>query len=977
MANQQSPHRTKLPAQLASADRVWQEDRAKRFFGKSIKWLAAAFVVLILLDVIFHLSPWARLGGSALWVLATIVVVVAMLWIALVSQSPLERIARLLESRSEALGSKLINMIQLQQQVEDEALSETTRAFARSAVEQADTALEDMNLQKVARTPMLRHELLGAWVPILVVMLLGVVFLRIASVEALRFIDPFGNHPPFAFTTLTITTPDSDEHSVVYKENAMVEVEWIGHDPKDLYLSAWDPADKVNTLQTLPMIRKTKDGFVQQLENVTTDLVVVAHNKAGRAKSIERKISVLLTPQITESKVEIALPEYTRVKPREIPYHYKTVQTLKDSMLTFSISSNRPLSEGEITVTSSDGEVAIVKMSPLADHPETVAGSLMARGSSKLDFVIRDVGGIASEAVLSGGLTVTNDLAPVIRITEPYADSFIVITHELNAAFECSDDYGISALRLHRALNGVFSPPKSFQLDDQPKRHNQTIPFHVSKLGVEPGDVISFFAEVTDNAPETQLVRSDTRHLMVISEEQYNEQMRTRTDLTMIEDKFDSMLEDFDQLVEEQERLAEELKKLTDPNSELGEAEKQQELEQLLAEQEQLNSELRDHADAMDNFSRDKPLYDMERDMQKKLSERAESLRQSAQLNDLATGKSRQKQDSELAQQAALDQLETMRGYREKQQQDVAEPLESMAEMHELMKHFNHYQDLYQQQKEIAGQSSAYDSNRQLDNTDRMALQDLARREQDIGQQLEQLAEKLREDAAAAEEDFPKAAQSGRQLADKIDQARLPELAEQASESMLDGKGPESAERSERLRREMEDIMNGCQSCQNGGQSMSDEIDQFLSFNGMTPGQSFGQMMQSRMFGQQPGQGSPGMGGGMGGMGYGSAGNGGRFGSTYSPNMGMLGGDSDLGNGNRGHGNSRRSGKGTPGQTASDGGGGEADTLPEIKPVTRESKTVTPEILAEQYRGIVEEYFRALTRPQQKPSNPTPAGEKK
>jgi hypothetical protein len=97
---------------------------------------------------------------------------------------------------------------------------------------------------------------------------------------------------------------------------------------------------------------------------------------------------------------------------------------------------------------------------------------------------------------------------------------------------------------------------------------------------------------------------------------------------------------------------------------------------------------------------------------------------------------------------------------------------------------------------------------------------------------------------------------------------------------------------------------------------------------------------------------------------------GGRFGTTQSPNMGMLGGESHLGNNPGGKGQSRKNGPGTPGQTSSQEQTGKADTMPEIKPATRESTAVTPEILAEQYRGLVEEYFRALTRP--KSAQPKP-----
>ena len=1056
--------RSSLPLHLAGADRVWQGDRAKRFFAASIKWFAAGLLVLLILDLIFHLSPWARLGGLALAGIAVLGVFVAMFWIALLSQSPLERIARLLESRCPKLGSKLINIIQLQEQIDDESLSDATRSLARRAVEDADGTLADFQLKEIAKTPLEKNQILGAVIPIAAVILLGVVFFKITALEALRFVDPFGDHPPFAFTTLKIIAPEEDGHSVVYRQNAIIEAEWSGHDPKDLFLTAWDPAAPEESIRTVPMIRKMEKTFVQQLENVTTDLVAYVHAKDRRARSGQRIIKVLLTPQISESEVEILLPDYTRSKPRQLPYHYKTLQTLRDSQLTFSITSNRPLSAGEIKVTSSGGEVSAIAMQPDPEEPETVRGSMMARDSARLDFSVTDIAGIDSEEELSGGLVVTRDLAPTVRITEPYSDSFIVINHQFDAAFEATDDYGVDRLRLHRALNSIYSPPRTFALEGRPKRKVQVVPFDLPGLGVEPGDVISFYAEAVDNAPEPQMARTETRHLLVISEEDYNDQMRERSDLSMIEEKFNSLEEDFEKLIEEQERIADKLDQLSneETNSETSEEQQRKETGKLLEEQSQLNEKITGHAKRMEDFSREKPLYDMERSLQRKLDERSEELRESARENEEVTqnscetcrggspgdgggnsGSETSPQQSEngsnqsaqaggetaqegssaqqgsnggpsmaggsggspgsqsgssqqgeggsqqgasgsggggqspsqndlasaldQSREAARRQLETMRGSQEQQQDSVSEPLEDLADMHELMKDFSHFQELYEHQEQIAEQSSAYESGRDLDNTDRMALQNLAAQEESIRRQLEDLSEKLKQDAAAAQENFPKAAQSGQDLADQIDAARLPQLAESSAASMLNGKGPQSAERAERLRREMENLLNNCQACQNGGSSLASELDQYLTLQQMAPGNTFEQMMQSRLFGQGQGQnGSPGM-GGMSGMGMGSAGTGGRFGSTFSPNMGMLGGDSELGDMSGGKGNSRRHGPGTPGETASTEDNAKADSLPEIKPATRQTKAVAPEILAEKYRGIVEEYFRALTRPQSAP----------
>jgi len=60
---------------------------------------------------------------------------------------------------------------------------------------------------------------------------------------------------------------------------------------------------------------------------------------------------------------------------------------------------------------------------------------------------------------------------------------------------------------------------------------HETVDFQFASLGVQPGDVISFFAEAEDTAPEPHLARSQTVRLLVISVEEYNNFLREQTDI--------------------------------------------------------------------------------------------------------------------------------------------------------------------------------------------------------------------------------------------------------------------------------------------------------------------------------------------------------------------------------------------------------------------------------------------------------------
>src|SRR6185437_64155 len=206
---------------------------------------------------------------------------------------------------------------------------------------------------------------------------------------------------------------------------------------------------------------------------------------------------------------------------------------------------------------------------------------------------------------------------------------------------------------------------------------------------------------------------------------------------------------------------------------------------------------------------------------------------------------------------ASDTQVAQLGGVHEQNEKQIEQRLDDMTQMQELLNDFNAFESLYRTQQELAEQSKPYDHAGPLTREDQLALKDLAATEKKVSDALDQLRDQLKTDAAAAEKLFPKAAQSGRDLADKIGQNRLKPLADQAAGQMLAGNGEQSFDTADRLRGEMEKMFGQCQSgnCPNAG-----ELDNYLRLQKMTPGSTFAQMARSRKFGLGKGQGDGGEG---------------------------------------------------------------------------------------------------------------------
>ena len=746
-----NPDTSNILQRLVAADRAHQRERGGSFLCRNVKFVLGFVILGLALDVFLHLGPDARLALVAALAGGALLLFGWSWYLAWVRRNQLEHIARFLETRDPELGSKLINILQLQEQSRDPSLTPLTRELAQLAVAGYANELASLNLERLARTPQLRREALRAgWAVLVFAVVLGAAF-RITSVEVPRFADPFGDHPPYSFTQLEITEPGPSGTNVIYGRSVLVQVQASGHQPKEVFLTA-HPFDHPEQETTVPMFDKGSVGFHQQLENIHSDLLVFAHTKDRHAISKKALIHVILVPQLENSFVQITPPAYTGLPAKEEPYSFKNVQALAGSRVRFRLQSNRPLREGAMELVPGNKPPLRVPLTKTGD--QEVSGSFEARESGRLRFSLVDADGIPSEAQWEGAFTVMYDLPPDIAVTEPNNDCFVAMDFKVQARIDANDDYGLKMIRIHRALNGVYSPPRIVTFTNLVRQARETVPFDISTLGVQPGDVISLFAEAIDTAPEAHLARSQTINLSIISVEDYNAFLLERSDISDVTGKYEEVIDRLHELVEEQKKLSQDAQKLkadlAPSNSGTNET-AARELDALLARQNELNQKLNQHADRMEHLVRAKPLYDAEKDLQEALRRQADAIRQSTATNNAAAHDIAQRSSpaagprqvtpalAQDLQRASDEQVARLGGTEQAMQKDVAGPLQDMSRMQELLKDFNQFESLYHTQEALTEQARAYNRAGQLSREDQLALRNLAGTEQQVGELMQGL----------------------------------------------------------------------------------------------------------------------------------------------------------------------------------------------------------------------------------------------
>src|SRR4030095_2047671 len=259
-----------ITSRLAAAGRILQSERGATLFLRASPWLLAFIAAAFVADVIFHFGAKARIGWDLTFLGLLLGLAALAAWIAKIRERSLEHTARILEGRDAHLGSKLINILQLRDQAKDERLAPLTRDLARMAIDSYDAELTDVDLQRLAHTDGVRIEAKRSGYWLLGFVGLLVICSGIAKTEILRFVDPFGDHPPYSFTQIEISDPGVDDSQVVYGQHLLVAAKTTGHHPGELFLSYHAP-ESPERFTTLPMFDKGDRGFTQQIESVNTD----------------------------------------------------------------------------------------------------------------------------------------------------------------------------------------------------------------------------------------------------------------------------------------------------------------------------------------------------------------------------------------------------------------------------------------------------------------------------------------------------------------------------------------------------------------------------------------------------------------------------------------------------------------------------------------------------------------------------------
>lgn len=560
---------------------------------------------------------------------------------------------------------------------------------------------------------------------------------RLLATQWSRFIDPYGDHPPYSNIEFKVEPGDVN---IVYGAALDVRATPQGGTVDHVQLTFRTEGQGE---ESLPMFPEPGGAWRATVSQVTANGRYFI--QAPGARSGKFRFDVITVPELRDVRVRISPPAYTHLPPYTGPVPDRGIIGLAGTRVEMWAKSNRPLSSGSIDFTPAispqtepSAPPAPAAMTPTTSGGAEVMGSFLITTPGKLKLTIVDTAGQPSREPYAATVTVVKDERPFVRILEPKENSFATPDAKLEVNIAAEDDYGISSLQLFRGLNDTRATAADLPVPlAQPTHVSTAVPLNLGDYGLTPGDVVKLYARVEDNDPAgAKGSESPVVTLHIISNEDFNRMAIAREGLETLEAKYAMAARRLEALDDQIAKLQEALKKLP-PDSPLAK-EKEEAIRKLARE-------MKESADEVADAAGDDLPFDIDKEFRKKLGDVAKSMADAAKETEEAAG-------SGLSAGKAGEKLGDIRkklaGKREAFKKEVTQPLDNLDKIFPLIEDQARFIELWERQQDLAERMKSTADARADEPKTKARMRDLEAEQRQLAQDLNELLDDIRNHAA-------------------------------------------------------------------------------------------------------------------------------------------------------------------------------------------------------------------------------------
>ncbi len=624
-----------------------------------------------------------------------------------------EQAARIIGRHFSNVQDKLLNILQLQNQVDSAA----SKALILASIEQKSEQIKLVPFQKAIDLRQNRKYLRYALPPLLLLLLILGLNASLITDPTKRIIQndrEFERPAPFHFLL------PQQELKVVQYEDFLLAVNVEGNIL---------PAEVFVEVEGYPYRMKKQDArtFTYRFNNVQQDTRFRIFS--GRVRSPQYTLEVLHKPSIASFEVKLDYPAYTGRRD-------ETLQSIGDLVVPVGTVVEWVFEAhwtDQIALQfEQEPELAFAKR--FADELFSFRKKAWRTQAYKLYVSNEDLPRADSVSYV---LSVVPDQYPHISV-EVFKDSTL---HDIiYFVGDATDDYGLRRLTFNYRLTreqGGEEPLQTVELERPTGRAIQYAwTWDLSELNLQPGDELSYYFEVWDN-DQVHGSKSSRTPLMVHAVPA-KEELEARA-----EANDEKIKEELRRALEESKKVQQDLKKLRERMLQEREVDWQmrKELERLLERHEQLQQRIEEAKKAFqENKQQQERFEQLDEDMREKQSQLEELFEE---LMDEETEQLLQQIEEllqKLEKEGALDMLEEMQFTDQEMEMELERLLELFKELeveHEISKIIEKLEELAEQQEQLSQQTQ------QTPEDDEQKQQELQQQQEAINEQFEKLEKQV------------------------------------------------------------------------------------------------------------------------------------------------------------------------------------------------------------------------------------------
>ena len=486
---------TELRARVLEARRVWKRTLFWTGCGIAIVGLISILAGAAIVDLLMPLP-----GSVRIVLLIGIIGAVGYLLYRYLIQ-PLRvkltphDVALNVERKHRDLEDRLVSALQFgEAETEDPIKSHLLQRLVTDAVERTDGIDFKATIDKSKKR---KH--IGIAVAVLAgCALIALTFPTELNISINRLLSPWKKTEPVFTTKLTVEPGNA---RILRGRSLAINLEVTGKaadKARLIYKKGDSAADTESQGQEIDMIQieGEKHRFGYEIFNINENMEYYV--TANGIESERYTAEVFDMPKVTAVEVTYTYPEYTQLNPIT-QQGEGNIRAVAGSQAEVRVTTNKAIESATLTVEAQD------PTSMLISDGRTLTTTLDVLTDGKYTVKLLCVDGFNNQTPIEYTITAIPDEPPEVAIKEPGRDIKATKIEEVKVLAEAADDYGVENMTLMYSVGS--GEPQELEAETVEVKEQKIISgayvFYLEELDVEPGEIISYYAQATDNNTRT------------------------------------------------------------------------------------------------------------------------------------------------------------------------------------------------------------------------------------------------------------------------------------------------------------------------------------------------------------------------------------------------------------------------------------------------------------------------------------------